>query len=307
MILYRRDFRRGGNLYGITFLLAVHLLGGCASESADTQTSEAEAAAERIITIGGTITEIVCALDACEQIVATDRTSTYPPEMQNLPSVGYRSNIKAEGIIAQNPTLILAEEGYMSPDIYTQLESAGISFHTFENQTTMASTLAMIQEIGKVLGKEEQARQVEVQLKEDLQKAESVLIKASTTPKVLFVYARGHGTLSICGKQTFAEQIIPLAGGTLAVPEIVGYKPLTTEALIKANPDYILFFDTGLESLGGMEGALGIQGVMQTNAGKNQNIIAMDGLYLSGFDSRVGQAIYDLAVMIHPELQTTPF
>ena len=125
----RIDFHR--SFYGITFLLAVHLLGGCASKSADTQTSAAEVAAERIITIGGTITEIACTLGACDQIVATDRTSTYPPEMQSLPSIGYRSNIKTEGIIAQNPTLILAEEGYMSPDIYTQLESAGIPFHTF--------------------------------------------------------------------------------------------------------------------------------------------------------------------------------
>jgi len=301
-----RSFRNVGSLYGIIFLLTVCILAGCASKSADTQASEAEVASERIITIGGTITEIVCTLDACDQIVATDRTSTYPPDMQSLASIGYRSNIKAEGIIAQNPTFILAEEGYMSPDIYTQLESAGIPFHTFENQTTIASTFTMIQEIGKVLGREVQAKQVEAQLKQDLQKADSLLTKASTTPKVLFVYARGHGTLSICGKETFAEHIIPLAGGTLAVPEIVGYKPLTTEALIQANPDYILFFDSGLESLGGIEGALGIQGVMQTNAGKNRNIIAMDGLYLSGFDSRVGEAIYDLALMIHPELQTTP-
>ena len=288
----------------LSLLIAALILGGCASKSADIGATEA-AISERIITIGGTITEIVCAMDACDFIVATDLTSTYPLEMQSLPSIGYRSNIKAEGIIAQNPTLILAEEGYMSPDIYTQLESAGIPFHTFENKTTIASTKKMIQEIGKVLGKEEQAKQIEAQLKEDLQKADSLLTKASSTPKVLFVYARGHGTLSICGTESFAGNIIPLAGGTLAVPEIIGYKPLTTEALIKANPDYILFFDTGLESLGGIEGALDLPGVMQTNAGKNRNIITMDGLYISGFDSRVGEAVYDLAVMIHPELQTT--
>jgi iron complex transport system substrate-binding protein len=289
----------------LSLLITALLLGGCTSKSADMQASELQLTSERIITIGGTITEIVCALDACDLIVATDFTSTYPSDMQNLPSIGYRSNIKAEGIIAQNPTLILAEEGYMSPDIYTQLESAGIPFHTFENKTTIASTKKMIQEIGKVLGKEEEAKQVEAQLKEDLQQADSLLTKASTTPKVLFVYARGHGTLSICGTESFAGNIIPLAGGQIAVPEIKDYKPLTTEALIKANPDYILFFDTGLESLGGIEGALDLPGVMQTNAGKNRNILSMDGLYVSGFDSRVGKAVYDLAVMIHPELQTT--
>ncbi|MDF9796186.1 iron complex transport system substrate-binding protein [Catalinimonas alkaloidigena] len=291
-------------LYTASCLFALAFFFGCASKSADAPQATEANKSERIITIGGTITEITCALGACDQIVATDRTSTYPPEMQSLPSLGYRNGIKAEGIIAQNPTLILAEAAYMSPDIYTQLESAGIPFHTFENKTNTASTFTMIQEIGKVLGKEEKAKVLNEELEIALQKTDSLLAQTTEEPKVLFVYARGHGTLSICGKETFAETIISLAGGTLAVPEVEGYKPLTPEALIKANPDFILFFNSGLESLGGIEGALEIQGVMQTNAGKNKNIIAMDGLLLSGFSSRLGKASYNLAQLIHPELTT---
>ncbi|MEK6480204.1 ABC transporter substrate-binding protein [Catalinimonas sp. 4WD22] len=287
-----------------TCLIALMLFFGCAYKSADNPQTIESSKQERIITIGGTITEITCALGAGEQIVATDRTSTYPPEMQSLTSIGYRNGIKAEGIIAQNPSLILAEAEYMSPDIYTQLESAGIPFHIFENKTNTASTYAMIQEIGKVLGKEEKAEELKAALENDLQKTDSLLTQTTEKPTVLFVYARGQGTLSICGKETFAETIIPLAGGTLAVPEIEGYKPLTTEALIKANPDYILFFDSGLESLGGVEGALEVQGVMQTIAGQYKNIIAMDGLLLSGFGPRLGEAAYELAQRIHPELTT---
>lgn len=288
----------------LTLLFGSALFIGCVSKCAETQQSVDTPKKERIITIGGTITEITCALSACDQIVATDRTSTYPPEMQSLPSIGYRNGIKAEGIIAQNPTLILAEAEYMNPDLYTQLESAGIPFHSFENKTTTASTIHMIQGIGKVLGKEEKAEKLNAALEVELQKTDSLLAQTTDKPKVLFVYARGQGTLSICGRETFAETIIPLAGGKLAVPEIEGYKPLTTEALIEANPDYILFFDSGLESLGGVEGALQIQGVLQTNAGQHKNIIAMDGLLLSGFDSRLGKAAYELAQLIHPKLQT---
>ena len=97
-----------------------------------------------------------------------------------------------------------------------------------------------------------------------------------------------------------------MAGGKLAVEDLEGFKPLTTEALIKANPDYLLFFDSGLESLGGIEGALSIQGVKETEAGKKRNFISMDGLYLSGFGPRVGEAVYDLALLIHPELSQSP-
>src|SRR5690606_35624661 len=72
------------------------------------------------------------------------------------------------------------------------------------------------------------------------------------------------------------------------------FKPLTPEALIQSNPDYILLFEKGLESLGGIDGVLQIQGINQINAGKNKQIITMDGALLSGFGPRVGQAAKEL-------------
>lgn len=161
----------------------------------------------------------------------------------------------------------------------------------------------MIREIGAIVHREQQAKTIIQTLEEDVQKVEQLLKKATGKPKVMFVYARGQGTISVCGKESFAENIIALAGGELATPEITGYKPLTPEAVVASNPEYILFFDSGLESLGGLEGALAIQGVRETKAGKNSHIIAMDGLYVSGFGPRIGKAAYDLALLIHPELR----
>ena len=69
---------------------------------------------------------------------------------------------------------------------------------------------------------------------------------------------------------------------------------MTPEALINANPDYILLFDRGLQSLGGKEGVLKIEGVSATNAGKKMNIISMDGQLLSGFGPRLGEATLQL-------------
>ncbi|MNE77136.1 hypothetical protein D3C80_1734260 [compost metagenome] len=51
----------------------------------------------------------------------------------------------------------------------------------------------------------------------------------------------------------------------------------------------ILLFTSGLESLGGVDGLLKIQGVSQTNAGKNKKVIALDGALISGFGPRVGE------------------
>ena len=57
-----------------------------------------------------------------DRIIATDRTSTYPEKMQSLPSIGYRNQIKAEGILSLAPDIILAEEDYLSDDVLDQLK-----------------------------------------------------------------------------------------------------------------------------------------------------------------------------------------
>ncbi len=58
------------------------------------------AAAERIVSLGGDVTEVVYALDAQRQLVAKDSTSTWPAAAQSLPDVGYIRQLNAEGILS---------------------------------------------------------------------------------------------------------------------------------------------------------------------------------------------------------------
>ncbi|MCC9134867.1 hemin ABC transporter substrate-binding protein [Pontibacter silvestris] len=261
--------------------------------------------AKKMVTLGGTVTEIVCALGDCNAIVATDLTSTYPKHMQQLPSMGYRNNIKAEGIISTGADFVLAEADYLDESVVDQLSSTGVAMHVVENNLSKESTIKMVQQLGKLLGKEAKAKELQERIEADFAQVNKHLAEASSRPKVLFVYARGQGTLNIGGKNTFAEKMINLAGGQLAVNQLEEFKPLTAEAVIAANPDYLLFFDSGQQSLGGVEGIMSIPGIKETTAGKKKNIIAMDGLYLSGFGPRVGKAVDELVLKIHPELQAT--
>ena len=67
-------------------------------------------AAERIVTIGGDVTEIAYALGAGGEIVARDSTSLQPQAVQKLPDVGYMRMLNAEGILAMKPTMLLVSE-----------------------------------------------------------------------------------------------------------------------------------------------------------------------------------------------------
>lgn len=249
----------------------------------------------KIITAGGTVTEIVNALGMGEYIIATDITSTYPATMQDLPSIGYRDQIKAEGILALGPEVIYMEEGYLNPDVVTQLRAAQIEIHSFVKPKKVEQTFTLIQKLGELLNKGSEAKAIEAQVKADLEELNNYLESVDSEPKGAFIMARGPQTVFLAGEETFAQEIFALA--KIQYPAI-GFKefvPLTPESLVKLNPDYLIFFESGLQSLGGARGLASIQGMSETAAFQVGHVVALDGNYLSGFGPRVGQAALELA------------
>lgn len=262
-----------------------------------TSTTQAQ---QRIISAGSSSSEIVCALGFYDKIVATDRTSLYPEQLQQLPSIGYRTGISAEGIIAQNPDLIILEKEYVKQDLVTQLQATGIKTLLVTQDGTLASTKERITQIAKALGKEKEGKALIAKIEKDLDALEKKKLSQKEEPTVLCVYARGQGSMQVAGNDA-GFSIITLAGAKNAVPEISGFKPLNAESLIQANPDYILFFNSGLKSIGGIEEVLKTPGVLQTTAGKQRQIISMDGLLLTNWGPRIAEAAYQLFELTHPK------
>jgi len=257
-------------------------------------------AQQRIITAGSSSTEIVCELGLCDRIVATDRTSLYPAKVQLLPSIGYRTSIGAEGIISLQPDLVIVEKEYVREDVLSQLQSTGIKVLVVEHSQNFESTKARIRAIAAALSKQKEGEVLISKIETALVNSKRKVDATTSRPTVLCVYARGAGAMQVAGKNT-SFGLLPLAGVKSAVPDLEGYKPLNAESLIQSNPDYILFFTAGLESIGGVEGALKIIGVDQTTAGKKKQIIHMDGMMLTNWGPRVAQAVEQLFYLTHPE------
>jgi len=125
----------------------------------------------------------------------------------------------------------------------------------------------------------------------------------TTTPCVMFIYARGAGAVSVAGTDTSAHAMIKMAGAENAVTEFDGFQPITAEAVVTAAPDVILMMTRGLDSLGGVEGLLEQPGIAQTPAGENERVVVVDDLYLLGFSTRTGTAVLDLTYLLHEELE----
>lgn len=262
---------------------------GASTENKTEQSSEAPKSAHKIVTLNGGITEIVAALGHEKEIVGTDVTSTFPESLKSTAKdLGHVRSMTIEPIMAVSPTLILASDKDINPELMGKIKSSGIKTEIFKQEFTVDGAKKLIAEVAKAVGNTDYQK-LNDKIDADLKQIQPIAKK----PKVLFIYARGN-MLMVSGKNTPMASLIEIAGGQNAVNDFEDFKPLTPEAVVKANPDVLFFFTSGLQGAGGNEGALKMPGVSQTNAGKNKKIIAMDGGLVSGFGPRLGQAAVEL-------------
>jgi iron complex transport system substrate-binding protein len=247
-------------------------------------------AQQRIVSLNGNISEMLCALGLEEQIAGVDVTSTYPASLQAKPRVGHNRNISAEGVIALQPTLVLGIDNQLNPALLEQLQAVKVKTSIFKQDLSIEGIRKLLDEVAAAAGAGARAGVIRQRFDKEMGG-----IKAQPLhKKIVFIYARGAGTLMVSGTGTSVDKVIQLAGAQNAITGFTDFKPLTAEALVAADPDAILLFDSGLKSLGGVDGLLKVPGIAETAAGKNRKIIAMDGELLSGFGLRLPQAIKEL-------------
>ena len=291
MYICRRWVRDTGlRLVGCYAVLCIAVLGYAALVQGDA----------RIVAVGGAVTEIVYRLGAGPQLVGVDTSSIYPRAVTELPQVGYQRRLSVEGVLSLNPTLVLLSVEAGPPDAVALLKSAGVRIVTVPAEHTVAGAQEKVRVIAQALGREAEGEAMVNAISRDIQAVQSRLLRVASKPKVLFIYARGQGAMSVSGTRTSADAMIALAGGTNAVTGYEGFKPLTSEALVAAAPELVLIPERGLESIGGLERLLSVPGLALTPAGKARRVVAMDDLYLLGFGPRVGQAVSTLANHFHP-------
>lgn len=250
-------------------------------------TQEEVKSTEKIVSLNGAISETLAALGHGNQIVGKDVTSTYPADL-TAKDLGHVRSMTIEPIMAVSPTLVLASEKDINPELMAKIKESGIKLELINQEYSVEGAKNLIKKVAELLGNNDYQK-LNDKIDADMAKLQPIEKK----PKVLFIYARGQ-MLMVAGKNTPMESLIALAGGENAITEFEDFKPLTPESLIQGNPDVILMFDSGLESAGGIDAVLKVPGVSQTNAGKNKKIISMDGGLISNFGPRTGEAAMHL-------------
>jgi iron complex transport system substrate-binding protein len=283
--------------------LALLLLAACKPSSASgeaggTGGGGATTVGRRLVTVGGSLTEIAFALGVGGEIVGVDSSSTFPAEATKLPQVGYQRALSAEGVLALRPTLVLASQDAGPPAALEQIRSAGVAVQVIQAEPSAEGALAKIRRAAAALGRAAEGEALATRLDSALKEAQA---QANGKPRlrVLCVYARGAGTVLISGKGSAAAAMVALAGAENAAPEIEGSKPLTPESALAARPDVLLATTHGIEGLGGVEALLRQPGLADTPAGKARRVVVLDDLLLLGFGPRTGEAVRRLIEELH--------
>lgn len=273
-----------------------------AEQAAQTEDAEAEkdgakedapVDTSRIVSLNGAITETLIALGLEDNIVGVDISSTYPESVTELPNIGYYRRLSDEGILGLDPTLIIGEDEAGPAPVIHRIRSAGVSLALIETTLTEEGVIQRMKDVAHAVELEEEGDALIEDFKAKLEEAKKSpgLTDEDAKPKVLGVYARGAGLSMVGGANTPFDVVIQLAGAENAAADLVGFQPLSPEALAMSEADIILIPDDGLEALGGIEGLLKFPGVKQTSAGKEQRILHYEDQLLLGLGPRMPSII----------------
>jgi len=267
----------------------------------------ADSKGARYVVISPIYNEIIWALGAQNEVVGVDLSTTYPPEVKNVQTVGYHRALSAEGILSLHPTTIIHDNNIGPPQVVQQLQQLNIPMKTFTAKNdSFDGTKALISEMGVYFHKEARAKELCDTI--DAQKAASLeKVKQYTDhPRVAVIhFGRASNVYLVVGKGGGGDgggvsQMIELAGGEMAVENKGMQRMESPEIMAQANPDVVLLTDYGYDRLGGsLDQIKALPGVATSNAAKTGRIYRIEENVLNYFGPRSGENIAKVAATIH--------
>jgi iron complex transport system substrate-binding protein len=255
----------------------------------------------RLVSIGGSLTEIIYALGEEGRLVARDQTAVYPEAATKLPDVGYMRQLAPEGVLSVNPTALLIIEGSGPKETLDVLTKGSVEIVTVPEGFSHEGILEKVHVVGKALGVDAKAAELATRLDAELKSAEAITANVPERKRILFILSMQDGKVMASGTDTAADGIIKLAGGVNAVEGYSGYKALTDEAIVTAKPDVILMMSREGGHAVTDEVLFAQAGIAMTPAAANKAVVRVDGAYALGFGPRTASAIAELATALYGE------
>ncbi|HWA66060.1 MAG TPA: ABC transporter substrate-binding protein [Mycobacteriales bacterium] len=196
-----------------------------------------------IVSLSPTATEDLYAIGAGDQVKAVDKYSDYPAgtPKTNLSEI----QLNVESLAALQPDLVIVADS--SDDLSTRMKALSIPVLVLPAATKIDDVYTEMAELGQATGHVTQAATESAQIKAQLQKVVAS-VQPSSTP-LTYYYELSPDFYSITS-DTFVGQLLKLIGlhsiadSASGAARSGGYPQLSSEFIVKADPDFIFLADT---------------------------------------------------------------
>jgi iron complex transport system substrate-binding protein len=261
-----------------------------------------EQPAQQIVSLAPSITEILFAIGAGDQVIGRDDFSNYPEAAVSLPSIGGNfGELNTEAIVALQPDLVLAAELTTQEQVQA-LQDLGLTVFLLANPVEMEGMYDMLGIAAQLTGRETETEALVASLQERVAAVEETISSAETTPVVFYeLDSTDPSAPWTAGPGTFIDTLITMAGGDNLGASFEGaWVQVSSEELLSKNPEIIVLGDAiwgvtveSVEARAGWEGIAAVQ---------NGQIFPFNDDLASRPGPRLVDGLEELAKLIHPEL-----
>lgn len=190
-------------------------------------------AAQRIVTLLPSLTETVCVLGHCDELVAVDDFSNWPAQVRKLPHVGGLEDAHVEAIVALKPDVVLLTASSRAAG---RLQALGIRVLAFEPKT-IADVHTTLVRVGLLLGERDVVR-----LWKDIERGIDDASRAvPASRKGARAYVEVDTGPYAAGEMSHVGELLKRLGMANIVPASLGSVPkLNPEFVVRSDPDFIV-------------------------------------------------------------------
>lgn len=253
-----------------------------------------QAEPKKIVTMLPSLTETLCAMGACERLVATDSFSDWPDSVKKLPKMGGLFDASPEKIVALKPDLVLIS---VYGKLQEPLERSGIT--TFAVKTeSYEDIFRTTRLLGEILNQRSAAERLVAQIQQQIYAQETRAAKAKDRPTVYFEIDPTPYTV---GPGSFIGVLIAKARGQNIIPKELGDFPqISPELVVRKNPEVIVLTHPGAADLAKRPGWSRLRAIQNNRVcsftGEADNLLSRPG-------PRVAEGLKLLIACLHPELK----
>lgn len=247
---------------------------------------------ERAVSLSPNLTEIVFAVGAGDKLVGVTTYCNYPEKAKQIEKIGDTLRPSLEKIIALKPDVVFVSTASQLKGFANTLEQQSITLFVTDPDS-FEKIYSSIEKIGEIFHKEEQARELVIQLKNRVARVEQ---KVKDLPKPR-VFVQIDKSLYTVGKNSFITDLVHKAGGISVTEELeADYPKLSKETALALNPEVIILTDS-------YDNNEPNEVFKNSDAVKNKRVYTVKADILSRPGPRIVDALEQVASLLHPEIE----